>query len=240
MRFQMTNLWHLPLVMILALSGIDDTILTNTIITSSSAGENQLMKLPPSGRNVTKERVQEVFRNDNVDEIVKTLVDMIRVLPDQTDNLAILQDLWRQNSYRYPDFDWDVINLEFVRLHIANVLVQAHRNQIVSVDLGEIRQFVLSGLRSADVAVRRKAIDTISLIDNPADVDRLVDIAQRDGNLLYRSAVHSLTTMCGPEASSGLDKLEALTTDSRLKEFLRDARAQWTDFQRRTNNAWCR
>lgn len=240
MRFQMTNLWHLPLVMILALSGIDDTILTNTIITSSSAGENQLMKLPPSGRNATKERVQEVFRNDNVDEIVKTLVDMIRVLPDQTDNLAILQDLWRQNSYRYPDFDWDVINLEFVRLHIANVLVQAHRNQIVSVDLGEIRQFVLSGLRSADVAVRRKAIDTISLIDNPADVDRLVDIAQRDGNLLYRSAVHSLTTMCGPEASSGLDKLEALTTDSRLKEFLRDARAQWTDFQRRTNNAWCR
>jgi hypothetical protein len=66
-----------------------------------------------------------------------------KVIPAFSDaNLAFIKDLWEGNSQKHPSIPWERFRLEIVRVELANVLLQAHRNGFKTVEKSQLHQFV--------------------------------------------------------------------------------------------------
>lgn len=163
---------------------------------------------------INVENLKADLQTRDIDRIVKTLNDVKR-MGYQGQILPFLVDLWSNQKAKYPELQWEIINSDVVQVDIANVLLQAQRNGRIQIDDDELYEFLARLIGSSDLQVEQNAILTLSLIDEPRSVEKILSAANRKNKWTFRSSFIALTSMCHPAAEKALDQLEVLVKDDR-------------------------
>src|SRR5271166_2444259 len=61
------------------------------------------------------------------------VLNQVKKAQQKGDVLPLLVDLWENDKVKYPDLPWNFVDLDAVRINIADVLVQAYRNRQVKI-----------------------------------------------------------------------------------------------------------
>jgi hypothetical protein len=125
---------------------------------------------------VNVENLKADLQTRDIDRIVKTL-NNVKQMNYQGQILPFLVDLWSNQKTKHPELQWEIINSDIVRVDIANVLLQAQRNGRIQVDDNELYEFLARLLDSSDVQVAQNATLTLSLIDEPRSVEKILSAA---------------------------------------------------------------
>src|SRR5262245_30947442 len=99
----------------------------------------------------------KAIRAQNLDDTIHILNEVKRA-QHGGDVLPLVQDLWSNDKKKHPDVPWNFVNLDAVRINIADILVQAYRNGLANVDRKALHAFakkVASG--SGDMQARGNA-----------------------------------------------------------------------------------
>ena len=161
---------------------------------------------------INVENLKADLQTRDIDRIVKTLNDVKR-MGYQGQILPFLVDLWSNQKAKYPELQWEIINSDVVQVDIANVLLQAQRNGRIQIDDDELYEFLARLIGSSDLQVEQNAILTLSLIDEPRSVEKILSAANRKNKWTFRSSFIALTSMCHTAAEKALDQLEVLVKD---------------------------
>jgi hypothetical protein len=183
---------------------------------------------------INVENLKEDLQTRDIDRIGKTLND-VKQMKYQGQILPFLVDLWSNQKAKYPELQWEIINSDIVRVDIANVLLQAQRNGRIQINDDELYEFLAKLLGSSDLQVAQNAILTLSLIDEPRSVEKILSAANRKNKWTFRSSFVALTSMCHPAAEKALDQLEVLVKDDRdISVEIQKGRLKMKDYKTRT------
>ena len=165
----------------------------------------------------------KVINAQKLDDTISILNEVKRT-QHQGDVLPLVQDLWNNDKKKYPDLPWNFVNLDAVRINIADILVQAYRNGLANVDRGALHAFaqkVASG--SSDMQARGNALLVLGIIDDARDVPVLRSAALEERDWISTSALISLGTMCNGAAGKALDALSGALKGKQFLERAKDA-----------------
>lgn len=178
--------------------------------------------------------LRSAINSRDLDRIIEELNDVKR-MRYKGEILPYVKALWDEREDVDRSLDWGVVTLPIVKLDLANILIQAIRNGMVDLEMGEFHAFVRDHVTSEDRAVARNALLTLSIVNDPADVPVLLSAAREQNPGTFGAAVVALSGMCGQAASAALDSLEEVFADegakiylggSRPLDFIRDTREQ--------------
>lgn len=179
----------------------------------------------------------EVLNSRDIDLIIETM-NHVKGMRYQGEILPVIKDLWEGRQEKYPDLHWQTVNLDIVRLEIANILVQAQKNQRIKVDRHDLHNFVRGLLESEDFFVANNAILTLSAIDDPNDVEKILAIAKKQEPGSFRTAVEALIAMCNKKSREALDELADYVQSADTKAYILEGKADMDEFFKETS--WCK
>jgi hypothetical protein len=183
---------------------------------------------------INVENLKADLQTRDIDRIGKTLND-VKQMKYQGQILPFLVDLWSNQKAKYPELQWEIINSDIVRVDIPNVLLQAQRNGRIQINDDELYEFLAKLLGSSDLQVAQNAILTLSLIDEPRSVEKILSAASRKNKWTFRSSFVALTSMCHPAAEKALDQLEVLVKDDRdISVEIQKGRLKMKEYKTRT------
>ncbi len=172
------------------------------------------------GGLITKKILISEIRTENIDKVSKTLEE-VNSMKYQGQILPFLNDLWEQRTEKHPDLPWPVISTDIIRVHIANILLQAHINKQFDSDWSNLRKFVLDRIDNNDRSVAMQSIQTALYIDDDQAVKRVLEVAKkRESQILFRLSVVILAQMCSPSAEDALVELERTLKDEESRSFV--------------------
>ena len=181
----------------------------------------------PSGPIATTDDLLHLIRSRNVDAII-TGLNEIKSMSTQGHLLSALDALWRYDKQAYPSVPWDIVELPPIRLDIADVLVQAHRNGYMTADLMGIHDYVQEQLASDNFDAVVKAAGVARMFDDPNDVITMHQLAKQKRYL--RPMLVYLNGMCIPDADDAAEELLSSCRGSDC-ENLRNDRRDYLDFK---------
>lgn len=165
----------------------------------------------------------KAIKAQKLDDTIDILNEVKRA-QHRGDVLPLIQDLWNNDKKKHPDLPWSFVNLDVVRINIADILVQAYRNGLANVDRKALHAFVkkiASG--SGDAQARGNALLVLGAIDDPRDVPALRSAAREERDWISTSALISLGTMCNSDAGKALDALSGALKGRQFVERAKDA-----------------
>lgn len=151
---------------------------------------------------------------------IDVLCNEINQVEWSTENLDVVQAVWNKNIDKYPDLPWQKLNNDIVRLSIANVLMQAHRNCKIELNMDELHDFVRSKITSKNLSVKGKATYLLGLAGRDEDIPFLSSIVESEENGWAEEAALSLTFMHTNAAVDALRSLQTKVKRQSLKDFL--------------------
>lgn len=185
---------------------------------------------------ITKDKLSKVINSKNIDRVLDTLNE-VKKMSYQGEILPFIKDLWNLDKKEHTDLAWNIVKKDIVRVEIANILVQAERNELINIKKDDIHNYILSLLNSKDVYVVQKAITTLGLFDCKSDVDDILSIAKKQNKITFRVAVITLANMCNSASYKALDQLFKFINDKQLKQYIINTREKAKKFKKRTK--WC-
>lgn len=185
---------------------------------------------------ITIDKLTEVINSKNIDRLLDTLNEVKR-MRYQGEILPFIEDLWNLDKKEHPDLAWSIVKKDIVRVEIANILLQAERNELINIKKDDLHNYVLSLLNSEDVYVVQKSIITLGLFDYKSDVDDILSIAKKRNEITFRAAVITLAEMCNSASNKALDQLFKIIDDKQLKQYIINTREKAKKFKKRTK--WC-
>lgn len=168
----------------------------------------------------------------NLDGTVATLNEIKRSRY-RGDVLPMVKALWNNERDKYPNIPWPFVNLDIVRVNLADILLQADRNKEIEIDKRAIHTYVRKvAFDSTDMQAKAAALLALGVVDDPQDVAalQLVALAQRDP--AATSAILALGMMCNNEAGTSLEGLPAKLKNERLADMANKARKMYSDSHR--------
>ncbi len=191
---------------------------------------------PRRNKFVHVDELIEVLNSKDIDLIIET-TNHVKGMRYQGEILPVIKDLWDRRADKYPDMHWQTVDLDIVRLEIADILIQARKNGRIEVDRQDLHGFVRGLVESEDSFVANKAILLLSAIDDPNDVEKILAIAKKQEPSSFRTAVAALASMCNAESREALDVLADYVSSADARAFVVENRTQMDEFFRRTR--WC-
>jgi len=167
------------------------------------------------------------------------VLNQVKQTRHRGDVLPLLLALWDNDKKKYPDLPWSFVNLDVVRINIADILVQAYRNGQVDVDRASIHSFTKKvAAQSADAQARGAALLVLGMVDDPRDVQLLRSAALEERELVSPSAIVSLGMMCNADAAKTLGSLITTLKSKQFAERARDARQLHLEMVK-SKGGWC-
>jgi hypothetical protein len=181
----------------------------------------------------------KAIKAQKLDDTIEILNEVKRT-QHRGDVLPLVQDLWNNDKKRYADLPWSFVNLDVVRISIADILVQAYRNGLANVDRKGLHAFVrkVAG-GSGDVQARGNALLVLGTIDDARDVPVLKSAALEERDWISTSAIISLGTMCNGDAGKALDALPRALKGREFLERAKDAQQMHREMTK-SKAGWCR
>lgn len=189
-----------------------------------------------SRTDVTLQSLTEDLHSREIDRIAESL-NQVKSMSYNGHILPFIQDLWEQREDKYPSLPWEIIELEIVRVELANILGQAIKNEEIRMALPPIHNYLSDLIFSTDSPVARKAIGALSLIGDETDVAKILTVAKKVEPRTFRIAVATLTMMCNEKAKKALVELKETITKSEFLSIINDNIRESEDFKRDTQ--WC-
>ena len=165
------------------------------------------------------------LRSKHTDDLFRVL-NQIKASSYKGDVLPLLVDIWSGND---TDHDLPVafLGMDIVRISVGDVLVQAHINGLVQIELGEFQSYARGRLSSSDVEIVSRAATLLSQIDDPIDVPVLRELATGSSGYVFNSAVAALVLMCNGDAESALSRLLRQTDDTEKRSYIVDSQMRF-------------
>jgi HEAT repeat protein len=137
--------------------------------------------------------------------------------------LAYLHSTWQESKSQAPPA---FLKQELVLLELAATLAQASLNDAMYGDEAEFHELIRRAADSQILDIRERALFSLSMFDDPADVAVLEQALESADDSIYRTAVVALASMCTPQAEESLREAEsALPPDRRA--FLEEVRTKY-------------
>jgi hypothetical protein len=172
-------------------------------------------------------------------DVTINVLNQVKQARHRGDVLPLLLALWNNDKKKHPDLPWGFVNLDVVRVNIADILVQAYRNGQVDVDRVSVHAFTKKvAAQSADAQARGAALLVLGMIDDPRDVQLLRLAALEERELVSSSAIASLGMMCNADAGKALGSLVTTLKGKQFMERARDARQLHLDMVK-SKGGWC-
>jgi hypothetical protein len=163
-------------------------------------------------------KLLETLRSEND---VDVLYNEINHVEWSTENLDVVQAVWSKNIDKYPDLPWQKLDNDIVKLAIANVLMQAHRNCKIESNMDELHDFVRSKTTSKSLKVKGRSTYLLGLAGRNEDIPFLSSIVESEEKGWAEEAALSLVFMHTNEAADALRSLQTKVKRQSLKDFLR-------------------
>lgn len=170
---------------------------------------------------VSANELLDVLRTKDIDAI-KSKLQTIQGMKSKRSVLPLLNDLWNGETERYQDVPWDVVELDIIRVDIANILIQGKRSGDVEIDSEEFHDFALDQVSSENNVAATKAILLLMFFDDPEDVARLVEIAKEERPGTFSAAVATLSMHCNPKAVEELEALKWNLIDPQSRAYVEE------------------
>ena len=153
----------------------------------------------------------ETINAKDVDKII-IMTNTIKGMRYKGLILPFILDLWMGNNEKYPGLAWNIVNLDIIRLEVADILVQSQRNSIINLETKEkeaIHNYTLRMIGNQDVALALRAIFILEIIDDEKDVGKILSIAiaENTPDGTFRAAIITLLGMCSQQAFAAVEKL---------------------------------
>jgi hypothetical protein len=202
-----------------------------------SLATNEAVADAESRRYVSVEDLTYDLRTRNVDLIVETMNDIKR-MRNKGQILPFLLALWNEERDAYPKIPWSIVTADRVKIEIAEILMQAEKNNFIEVDKEPFRNYARSIITSQDVFIVWGAIQVLGTVDDARDVEVIVNTAEKRNNRgIFRLAIIALASMCGEAAAAGLSRLDRGITDPEEKEFVNEVAPKYREL--RDQARWC-
>ncbi len=178
----------------------------------------------------------EELHSENIDRIVKAL-NAIKAMGYKGEIVPFIHDLWKTRKDKYPELPWEIIAKPIIQVNVVDILVQAHKNGKVTIDIHKAHQFLLSYIEDKDIDVARTAIGALGSFDDPEDVPTLLRIAREQQMGSFRASVVTLAYMCNPSAENALKKLQEGGLNKDRISYITEVRTKSQTFKDKTS--WC-
>ena len=123
-----------------------------------------------------------------------------------------------------------------MRVHLADILLQANANEYIRIDSGPLRVYIRSLLSSDDKNVAIAATSALGVSSATEDVQALAVALRDPRDGVFRAAVLSLAFLCNGEATDALTSYAAEATHEDRRRFL-DETVERAKAHRQTNGA---
>lgn len=167
---------------------------------------------------------------------IRNLINVVTGRGSEIEVLNILNDVWSEKTDKYPHFAWEKLKLPIVKVEISSVLLQSHINRRIDIDYEKVHSYVSSMMSNADPDVVSQAIGALTIPDNPEDVEKIFNIAQKEDARTFKSAVHTLSYMCNEFASKALLNLKDNVSDKN-KKYVEEMTSEAVEYKSRSG--WC-
>jgi hypothetical protein len=132
-------------------------------------------------------------------------------------SVVFLKQVWESDSVAVEGLPSAFLRDVSVRALIANVLSQAYANGDIQLDSSSLLDALRAGLSVADPRVAGAALRGIAPLAEDQDTDRIALVAERGPDLLTRSALASLSSICGTYAESTIQRLSRTSKNSLIR-----------------------
>lgn len=176
------------------------------------------------------ETLLSAFKSKNMDRVLSSLNEIKRSRY-QGDVLPLLEALWNKDEQAASRVPREMLDYDIVRIHIADVLMQARNNGLIDIPVSNIHASARRLLKSPDKEVVAATVFVLAQVDDPRDVEELENIALSNEGYLFRSSVIALSMMCNPAAGPALKKIGDLVRSPEKAQFVRETRGKLSNFK---------
>ncbi len=176
------------------------------------------------------ETLLSAFKSKNIDRVLSSLNEIKRSRY-QGDVLPLLEALWNKDEEAASQVPREMLDYDIVRIHIADVLMQARNNGLIDIPVSNIHASARRLLKSPDKEVVAATVFVLAQIDDPKDVEELESIALTNEGYLFRSSVVALSMMCNSAAGPALEKIGNLVSSPEKSQFVRETRTKVSNFK---------
>jgi|WetSurMetagenome_2_1015567.scaffolds.fasta_scaffold76813_2 hypothetical protein len=181
----------------------------------------------PDRQAVSREELITVLELKDFDRTV-LVTNRIKQMEYQGDLIPLLKNIWEGNLADIPRVDKAFVGHPRIRLEIADILLQASRNNRgFNLDPNAYTAYARGLVNSEDSAVAMEAIGVVGIANEPADLPLLEKILTEERNANYRAAAIAYTENCAVNKEA-LDRVTASIKSEENRSFLNKL---WTDFQ---------
>lgn len=157
--------------------------------------------------------------NTNSDELYNTInnIDL------SAQNLKLILAIWQRNSDKYPHINWEIATSDQVKIAIANVLTQAHRNCLIKeadIRLDELHEFMLAMANSSSPSLKGRATLFLGLSGYESDIPFLTKIVLQEKQGYAEEAVMSISFIHKKSALQALESLKHNVSRQSLRDFI--------------------
>jgi hypothetical protein len=183
---------------------------------------------------IEKDHLMKVIKSRNLDNIVRDM-NVVKRMRYSGEIMPFIIDLWDKKKDVYPDIPWDIVDKPIIRTEIADILLQANSNGLISLDIRPLQIYLRSMLTSKDLVAVSNAVSALVAIDDKEDVPLIEKVAKTGNGVTFRAAIIALSRMCTKDAFIALDNLESAIEDNEKQKYIIKTRKEMYDFIKQTN-----
>lgn len=162
-------------------------------------------------------------------DLTISVMNRVKTTHYKGDLIPLLKNIWAGNLVDTPQIDKEFVENPRIRLEIADVLLQASRNDMeFYLEPKAYNEYARLFVRSADEDVAIEAITVLYIANNPADFPLLQKILTEENSATYRIAVIAFTN--NPAVTQAdVERVAATLKRPEIREFLN---SEWANMRK--------
>lgn len=142
---------------------------------------------------VSRDELIAVLETKNFDLTI-LVMNRVKMTHYKGDLIPLLKNIWAGNLVDIPNINKEFVDHPRIRLEIANVLLQASRNDLgFDLEPNSYNEYARSLVHSKDEDVAIQAISILNIANNPADLPLLKKLVTEENSATFRIAVIAFT-----------------------------------------------
>jgi hypothetical protein len=158
------------------------------------------------------ERLKRALSSSNLGAVVEETNRVLGSRSSHLQSLHYLRKVWEWDTEQTKDLPKEFLQQDAVRALIANVLAQGLANHDIELDSASLLSALRAGLDVPDPHVIRASLRGIAPLSQDRDVDKIAVIAESADPANARTALGTLSVICGDYAKKAIDQLAANST----------------------------
>lgn len=177
---------------------------------------------------VSREELITVLESNNFDRTV-SVMNRVKTMEYQGDLMPLLKNIWGGNLADVPRMNKAFGEHPRVRIEIADVLLQASRNNRgFNLEPNAYSEYARGLVNSEDSEVAMQAISVVGIANDPVDLPLLEKILAEEKDATYRVAALAYTKNCAVNKEA----IEHITASIKREEIRSYLSETWSEFQK--------